>query len=161
MKRFFISILHWYQFDMNYQLYWRLRLYIQNGRGKFRNLALIFVRHCESRRNSTTGTGLYPNCCIIKSPLIMPHGMIGIVIGRNAVIGSNVTVNQHVTIAEADKNKKTIIEDDVMLGAGAVILNNVHIGKGARIGANAVVTKDVPMGATAIGVPAKILMRET
>lgn len=155
----FKTLLHWYQFDMNYPLYWKLRIYIQ-GRGVIKYLILPYVRHCESKRNSTTGTGVYPDCCTIKSPLIMPHGMIGIVFGRNAVIGSNVTVNQHVTIAEGDKSKKTIIEDDVMLGAGAVILNNAHIGKGARIGANAVVTKDVPAGATAVGVPARIIMNE-
>lgn len=97
------------------------------------------------------------DCCIIDSPLIMPHGMIGIVLARNVRIGKNVTINQHVTIAESDKSKTTVIEDDVMIGAGAVILNNVRIGKGAKIGANAVVTKDVPEGATSVGVPAKII----
>lgn len=57
----------------------------------------------------------------------------------------------------SDRSKFTIVEDDVMIGAGAVILNNVKIGKGAKIGANAVVTIDVPQGATAVGVPAKII----
>lgn len=46
-----------------------------------------------------------------------------------------------------------------MIGAGAVILNNAHIGKGAKIGANAVVVCDVPAGATAVGVPARIIIR--
>ena len=100
---------------------------------------------------------MYPDCTQLMAPLNLPHGMIGIVFVRNVVICRNVTVNQHVTIAEADKTKKTIIEDDVMLGAGCVILYNSHIGKGAKIGANAVVTGDVPAGATAIGVPAKII----
>lgn len=48
----------------------------------------------------------------------------------------------------------------MLIGAGAVILNNAHIGKGAKIGANAVVVCDVPEGATAIGIPAKILERK-
>ena len=155
--KYFENVLHWYQFDMNYPLYWKARLYIQNGGGIIRYLLLLYVRHCESKRNSTTGTGIYPVCTKLMAPLNLPHGMIGIVFGRNVVVGRNVTVNQHVTIAEADKTKKTIIEDDVMIGAGAVILNNAHIGKGAKIGANAVVTGDVPAGATAIGVPAKII----
>lgn len=86
--------------------------------------------------------------------------MIGIVIGRNAIIGKNVAINQHVTIAEGDKSKTTIIEDDVMIGAGAVILNNAHIGKGARIGANAVVLHDVPAYATAVGNPARIILNK-
>ena len=90
----------------------------------------------------------------------MPHGMICVVIGRNATIGNNVTINQHVTIAEGNKLRKTIIEDDVMIGAGAVILNNSHIGKGAKIGANAVVLHDVPDYATAVGNPARIIINK-
>lgn len=66
---------------------------------------------------------------------------------------------QGVTIAEGDKNKTTIIEDDVMLGAGCIIMNNAHIGKGAKIGANAVVLSDVPAFATAVGVPARVIMK--
>lgn len=49
------------------------------------------------------------------------------------------------------------IEDDVWVGANAVVLPNVTIGRGAIVGANAVVTKDVPPYAIVGGVPAKIL----
>lgn len=63
------------------------------------------------------------------------------------------------TIAESNKQKTTVIEDNVMIGAGAVVLNNVHIGKGAKIGANAVVVGDVPAGATAVGIPARIIIK--
>lgn len=49
------------------------------------------------------------------------------------------------------------IEDDVWIGANAVILPNVIIGRGAIVGANAVVTKNVPPYAIVGGVPAKIL----
>lgn len=59
---------------------------------------------------------------------------------------------QHVTIAESNRMKQTIIEDNVCIGVESVILNNVHIGKGAKIGANAVVLKYVPAGAIAVGV---------
>jgi acetyltransferase-like isoleucine patch superfamily enzyme len=48
------------------------------------------------------------------------------------------------------------IDDDVWIGANAVILGGVRIGKGAIIGAGAVVTKDVPEMAIAVGVPAKV-----
>lgn len=93
----------------------------------------------------------------MAEPLVLPHGLCGIIIARNVKIGKNVAIYQHVTIAESDKKKMTVIEDNVMIGAGAVILNNAHIGKGAKIGANAVVVGDVPAGATAVGVPARII----
>ncbi len=49
------------------------------------------------------------------------------------------------------------IEDDVWVGAGAVITDGVHIGKGAVIAAGAVVTKDVPPFSVVAGVPAKVI----
>lgn len=51
-----------------------------------------------------------------------------------------------------------IIEDDVSIGANAVLLGNIVIHKGAKIGAGAVVLCDVPESATAVGVPARIIM---
>ena len=48
------------------------------------------------------------------------------------------------------------IGNDVMLGAGCVLLGDIEVGDGAVIGANAVVTKSVPAGCIALGVPAKI-----
>ena len=117
----------------------------------------MVIRRIEAKKSSSTGTGLAGNCCILESPLLLPHGLAGIIIARNVRIGRNVTIFQHVTIAESDKHKTTVIEDNVRIGAGAVLLNNPHIGAGAKIGANAVVVCDVPAGATAVGVPAKII----
>lgn len=51
----------------------------------------------------------------------------------------------------------TIIENDVWIGDGAVILKGVRIGTGSVIGANSVVTKDVPPYSIVGGVPAKLL----
>ncbi len=48
-----------------------------------------------------------------------------------------------------------IIENDVWIGANAIILRGVHIGNGAVIGAGAVVTKDVDNFEVVVGVPAK------
>jgi acetyltransferase-like isoleucine patch superfamily enzyme len=49
-----------------------------------------------------------------------------------------------------------IIEDDVWIGIGAIILKGTRIGRGARVGAGAVVTRDVPAGATVAGNPAQM-----
>jgi acetyltransferase-like isoleucine patch superfamily enzyme len=52
-----------------------------------------------------------------------------------------------------------IIDNDVWLGVGVIILDNVHIGKGAVIGAGAVVTRDIPAGSIAAGNPARVLRK--
>jgi len=72
-------------------------------------------------------------------------------------IGANCYVHQGVTIGwDYRSSRAPIIEDDVFIGAGAVIVGAVTIGRGARIGSNAVVICDVPPGATAVGVPARV-----
>ena len=50
-----------------------------------------------------------------------------------------------------------MIEDDVLIGANAVILEGVRVGKGAIVAAGAIVTKDVPAGAVVAGTPAKVI----
>jgi len=50
-----------------------------------------------------------------------------------------------------------VVEDDVWIGIGAIILKGVRLGRGARIGAGAVVVKDVPPGAVVAGNPARPL----
>jgi len=93
--------------------------------------------------------------------LYIPHPF-GIVIGY-ADIGSNFTIGQHCSIGNkapigavdnVDRGK-TIIGNNVFMGAGAVILGPVRIGNNVIIGANAVVTKDIPDNATVVGVPAR------
>lgn len=60
--------------------------------------------------------------------------------------------------SELSRGGAPIIEDDVLIGANAVLLGNITVHKGAKIGAGAVVLSDVPGGATAVGVPAKMLL---
>jgi len=55
--------------------------------------------------------------------------------------------------------KKIVIEDDVWIGAGAIILPGVRIGRGAVVGAGAVVSKDVPPFTIVTGVPAQVVKK--
>jgi acetyltransferase-like isoleucine patch superfamily enzyme len=61
----------------------------------------------------------------------------------------------------AYSNGPIIIEDNVWIGTGAVILDGVKIGKNAVIGAGAIVNKDIPENAIAAGVPAKVIRMRT
>lgn len=50
-----------------------------------------------------------------------------------------------------------VIEDDVWLSYGVIVLDGVRIGRGAVVGAGSVVTRDVPAGAVVAGVPARLI----
>lgn len=54
-----------------------------------------------------------------------------------------------------------VIEDDVWIGAGVIVLSGVNIGTGAVIGAGSVVTRDIPAGAIAVGNPARIIKQRS
>jgi acetyltransferase-like isoleucine patch superfamily enzyme len=56
--------------------------------------------------------------------------------------------------------RPVIIEDDVQIGIGAIVLKGVRIGVGARVMPGAVVTRSVPAGATVQGNPGQVLARE-
>lgn len=86
-------------------------------------------------------------------------------LGRYSMIGPyvNVVGNDHVTtlpgvpiiFSGRPNQKPTIIEADVWVGLGAIIMAGVRIGRGAIIGAGSVVTKSVPPYEIHAGVPAK------
>jgi len=88
---------------------------------------------------------------------------IGLVIGSETRIGWNCDVRQNVTFGgnfnKVDENglDKPWLEDNVSVGAGAVIIGPVKIGTNTIIGANSVVTKDVPQNMIVSGIPAKVI----
>jgi len=81
----------------------------------------------------------------------------GIVVHGACEIGDRCIIRQNSTLGLRHLNDPAaapVLEDDVELGAGAVVLGRVRLGKGARIGANAVVLDDVAAGVTVLGIPA-------
>ena len=58
---------------------------------------------------------------------------------------------------EPPSAKPVVIEDDVLVGANAVILEGVRVGRGAVVAAGAIVIEDVPENAVVAGIPAKII----
>lgn len=96
----------------------------------------------------------------IAGLLNLPHQGLGVVIGDGCVIGKNVTIRQNVTIGGKTVDgsyRYPILGNDVMVGAGAVIIGKVFIGDNCNIGANSVVLKDVPANMIVVGIPGRII----
>ncbi len=84
---------------------------------------------------------------IIGKDVKFLHRGFGTVISARAIIGNNVQIQHHVTLGTRHSGDRIIIEENVYIGAYAMILGNVKIGHDAVIGAGAVVLNDVePFG---------------
>lgn len=85
----------------------------------------------------------------------------GIVISGDSVFGDDVVIRNGVTVGlkRTGERGAPLIGNRVDIGAGAKILGNIRIGDDVVIGANAVVLQDVPPYSLAVGVPAQIRPR--
>jgi len=118
--------------------------------------APMLARIVAEIAHADTGIDIHPGATIGKSCFI-DHGT-GVVIGETAIIGDRVRLYQMVTLGakrfppgENGELKKglarhPIIEDDVVIYAGATILGRITIGKGSTIGGNVWLTRSVPAG---------------
>lgn len=106
-------------------------------------------------------------CEISAAALIEPGVMIshtvGLVVGGGTHIGAHCDLRQNVTFGGnynktgEDGRSQPWLEENVSVGAGAVIVGPIRVGANAVIGANSVVTKDVPKDAIVSGIPMKVL----
>ena len=96
----------------------------------------------------------------IGGGLVLPHPN-GIVLHPRAEIGPNCLIFHQVTLGTVpNRTGVPVLGGHVDVGAGAKILGPVRVGDHAVIGANAVVLSDVPPGAVAVGIPARIILRQ-
>ena len=85
---------------------------------------------------------------------------MGAVLGGRATVGSHCHVGAGAVLAgviEPASATPVIVEDDVLIGANAVVIEGVHIGRGAVVAAGAIVTQDVPENAVVAGCPARVV----
>lgn len=123
-------------------------------------LSQAIAKWCKYRMSSRYGCYISLKANISKDcKFIHPTG---IVIGEGVTINSKCQIYQCVTIGAARKNDKRypIIGDNVIVFAGAKILGNIKVEENSIIGANAVVINNVPSYHIAIGVPAKNKLRK-
>ncbi len=108
--------------------------------------------------HSATGIDIHPGAAIAER-FFIDHGT-GVVIGETTIIGKNVRLYQAVTLGAkrfdvADDGqlvkgnaRHPIVEDDVVIYAGATILGRITIGKGSTIGGNVWLTRSTAPGST-------------
>lgn len=117
----------------------------------------LFARWLSSMVRFFTSIEIHPGASIGEG-FFIDHG-IGVVIGETTDIGRNVTLYQGVTLGGTSWKKEKrhpTIEDNVVIGAGAILLGPIRVGQNSRVGANSVVVKDVPPHSTVVGVPGKL-----
>jgi len=114
----------------------------------------LIARLIAEIAHSKTGIDIHPGAQIGRG-FFIDHGT-GVVIGATAVIGDNVRLYQAVTLGAkrfltgSDGNlvkgepRHPIIEDNVVIYAGATILGRVTVGRGSTIGGNVWLTQSVP-----------------
>ncbi|AQH02749.1 serine acetyltransferase [Burkholderia sp. KK1] len=118
----------------------------------------LLARIIAELAHGETGIDIHPGARI-GSGFFIDHGT-GVVIGETTIIGNHVRIYQAVTLGakrfprDADGHlekglaRHPIVEDDVVIYAGATILGRVTLGRGAVIGGNVWLTHDVAPGAS-------------
>ncbi len=114
----------------------------------------LVARIISDIAHSVTGIDIHPGAQIGDS-FFVDHGT-GVVIGETSIIGRHVRIYQAVTLGAKSFRKDEdgilvkgeprhpIIEDDVVIYAGATVLGRITVGKGSSIGGNVWLTHSVP-----------------
>ena len=88
---------------------------------------------------------------------------MGAVLGGRATVGKNCHIGAGAVLAgviEPASAKPVIVEDGVLVGANAVVIEGVRIGHGAVVAAGAIVIEDVPDDTVVAGCPARVIKRK-
>ena len=145
--------------------------YLENDR---RNSAVPMLDITKVDARIEPGAFIRDQAIINKNAVVMMGAVIniGAVVGEEtmidmgAILGARATVGKRAHIGagavlagvlEPPSASPVIVEDNVLVGANAVVLEGIRIGEGAVVAAGAVVTEDVPANAVVAGSPAKII----
>ncbi|MEG1476024.1 MAG: gamma carbonic anhydrase family protein, partial [Longicatena sp.] len=103
------------------------------------------VRGDKNNISIGEGSNIQDNCTLHSDP------------GHHLVIGKHVTVGHSAILHGA------FIDDEVLIGMGAIVLNGAHIGKHSIIGAGALISEnqEVPENSLVVGVPGRIIKTTT
>jgi len=128
--------------------------------------ATMIARIIAEIAHSETGIDIHPGATIGEA-FFIDHGT-GVVIGETTIIGKRVRLYQAVTLGakrfdiddtgalEKGKARHPIVEDDVVIYAGATVLGRIIIGRGSSIGGNVWLTHSVPPGSNITQAKARV-----
>lgn len=132
-------------------------------RSRFPNLSWPSIIHPSVQLDWTTaklGTGIMLGAGVI--------GTVNIRVGDFALLNPAVTLGHEAKVGRfcvmnhaSGISGGTVLEDEVLVGTGARVLQYRTVGHHARVGAGAVVTRDVEAGSTVVGVPARPMPTKT
>jgi serine O-acetyltransferase len=118
----------------------------------------FFPRFISHMGRFCTGIEIHPGAKIGEG-FFIDHGM-GVVIGETSEIGENVALYQGVTLGGTSllkKKRHPTLGNNVVVGAGSIIIGAITIGEGAKVGAGSVVVTPVPSHVTVVGVPGRVV----
>ena len=122
----------------------------------------LIARWLSTVTRFLTGIEIHPGAKIGRR-FFIDHGM-GVVIGETTEIGDDCTLYHGVTLGGTSLNegkRHPTLGNNVIIGAGAKILGPITLGDNAKVGSNSVVTKAVPENSTAVGIPARVIKKDT
>lgn len=156
VERFFRSVVQHY----NHKKYWRYRaVVVDSTKGSLLGdmLRLHYIKRADAFNNASMGTHRNFGATFASVPNL-PHGLNGIIVSHNAVIGENATIFHQVTIGEG-RNGAPVIGKNVLIGAGAKVIGGIRIGDNVRIGAGCTVMQDIPDNTTVIPAEPQLIHR--
>lgn len=108
----------------------------------------MMITGIKIQRESVVGPGLVIHC----------FSCIHVLVNK---MGHSCTINQGVSLANIRGSGRPTIGNNVYFGAGCKVMGNVTVGDNVVVCANSLVMSDVPSNCTVLGVPARIISRET
>ena len=144
----------------DHEKYWKYRAIVVDPNKGSRSgdlYRLWYIKRADALLNASMGT--HRNCgAAFAGPPHLPHGLNGIIVSHNAIIGDNCTIFHQVTIGEGRGGAPTI-GDNVLIGAGTKIIGGIQIGNNVKIGAGCVVMQDIPDNAVVIASTPKMIIK--
>lgn len=108
-----------------------------------------------------TGIEIHPGATLGEG-FFVDHGS-GVVIGETAEVGENVTMYQGVTLGGTGKEtgkRHPTVGDNVVIGAGCLLLGSIRVGDNVKVGSGSVVIHDVPADSTVVGNPGRVVINQ-